>query len=107
VSLLREGKIGRIHRIAAWNYGNTSPFGIGRHPDGPPPADLDCEFWPGPVPKLPFNPGRFIGSFRWFWDYAGGMMTDRGRPPSRHHQPGARERRAERGDRDGPTPQRR
>jgi predicted dehydrogenase len=78
VSLLREGKIGKIHRVAAWNHGNSSPFGIGKHPDGAPPADLDWDLWLGPAPKVAFNPSRFLGSFRWFWDYAGGQMTDWG-----------------------------
>ena len=32
----------------------------------------------GPAPKVPFNTNRFIWNFRWFWDYAGGMMTDWG-----------------------------
>jgi predicted dehydrogenase len=26
----------------------------------------------------PFNPNRFHFNFRWFWDYAGGLMTDWG-----------------------------
>jgi predicted dehydrogenase len=34
--------------------------------------------WLGPAPKRPFNPNRFHFNFRWFWDYAGGIMTDWG-----------------------------
>ena len=34
--------------------------------------------WLGPAPKRPFNPNRFHFNFRWFWDYAGGLMTDWG-----------------------------
>jgi predicted dehydrogenase len=34
--------------------------------------------WLGPAPHRPFNPNRFHGSFRYFWDYAGGLMTDWG-----------------------------
>ena len=30
------------------------------------------------APKRPFNPNRFHFNFRWFWDYAGGLMTDWG-----------------------------
>ena len=60
------------------------PNGIGNPPDGAPPADLDWDLWLGPAPKVPFNPNRFgvvpdaFSHFRWFWDYAGGMMTDWG-----------------------------
>ena len=32
----------------------------------------------GPAPKRPFNRNRFHFTFRWFWDYAGGLMTDWG-----------------------------
>ena len=40
--------------------------------------------WLGPAPKVPFNWNRFGGekylwsTFRYFWDYAGGWMTDWG-----------------------------
>jgi predicted dehydrogenase len=40
--------------------------------------------WLGPAPKVPFNPNRWGVStshhslFRYFWDYAGGAMTDWG-----------------------------
>ena len=36
------------------------------------------DMWLGPAPKRPFNPNRFHFTFRWFWDYAGGLMTDWG-----------------------------
>ncbi|MDB6023242.1 MAG: Oxidoreductase domain protein [Pedosphaera sp.] len=39
---------------------------------------MDYDFWLGPAPKRPFNPNRFHFNFRWFWDYAGGLMTDWG-----------------------------
>ncbi|MPY89387.1 MAG: gfo/Idh/MocA family oxidoreductase [Luteitalea sp.] len=78
VDMVREGKIGKVTRARTWNYGNASPRGIGSPPDGAPPAGLDWDFWLGPAPQVAFNPNRFIGSFRWFWDYAGGMMTDWG-----------------------------
>ena len=31
-----------------------------------------------PAPRRPFNPNRFHLLFRWFFDYAGGMMSDWG-----------------------------
>jgi predicted dehydrogenase len=76
--LIRGGKIGTISRVAAWNYGNESPLGIGNPPDGAPPAGLNWDMYLGAAPVVPFNPNRFILNFRWFWDYAGGMMTDWG-----------------------------
>ncbi len=40
--------------------------------------------WLGPAPARPFNPNRFgvypdaYSYFRFFWDYAGGQLTDSG-----------------------------
>ena len=30
------------------------------------------------APARPFNRNRYQFTFRWFWDYAGGLMTDWG-----------------------------
>jgi predicted dehydrogenase len=78
VKLVRDGTIGKVTRVATWNYGNQSPNGAGNHPDSAPPQGLDWDFYLGPAPKVPFNTNRFLWNFRWFWDYAGGMMTDWG-----------------------------
>lgn len=84
VELVRSGRLGKISVVRTWNVGNQSPDGIGNPPDGDPPAGLDWDMWLGPAPKRPFNPNRFgvhptsYSFFRWFWDYAGGMMTDWG-----------------------------
>ena len=78
IEVVQSGTLGKIHRIHAWNVGNNAPAGLGRPADGPVPAGLDWDAYLGPAPKVPFNPNRFIFQFRWFWDYAGGMMTDWG-----------------------------
>jgi predicted dehydrogenase len=39
---------------------------------------VDYDMWLGPATKRPFNQNRFHFTFRWFWDYAGGLMTDWG-----------------------------
>lgn len=82
--LIQSGGIGKVTAVRCWNVGNQSPDGIGNPPDGEPPAGLDWDLWLGPAPKRPFNANRFgvfpgvFSHFRWFWDYAGGMMTDWG-----------------------------
>lgn len=78
VQLIREGGIGKVSRVHCWNFENESPGGIGNPADSAPPENLDWEMWLGPAPRVPFNGNRFIGSFRWYWDYAGGKMTDWG-----------------------------
>ena len=83
---IREGLIGDVTFVRTGNYGYMPPEGIGAPPDSDPPAGLDWDLWLGPAPKRPFNANRFgvdptdkaFSHFRWFWDYAGGMMTDWG-----------------------------
>ena len=47
-------------------------------PDELAPAEVDYDMWLGPAAERPFNENRFHFKFRWFWDYAGGLMTDWG-----------------------------
>ncbi len=82
--IIRSGQIGKVTFIRTWNFSNQTPDGIGAPPDANPPEGLDWDMWLGPAPMRPFNQNRFgvhpdrWSSFRWFWDYAGGMMTDWG-----------------------------
>jgi predicted dehydrogenase len=74
---LKTGTLGRIRQVKAWadvNYGR----GFAVAPDSNPPPGVDYDRWLGPAPSRPFNRNRFHGSFRYFWDYAGGLMTDWG-----------------------------
>ncbi len=74
---LESGVLGRIRQVKAWadvNYGR----GFDVVPDGPTPEGVDYSRWLGPAPERNFNKNRFHGTFRYFWDYAGGLMTDWG-----------------------------
>ena len=77
VEYVKSGKLGKIRTVRTWAYqgwmGN-----IPVKPDGDPPAGVDYDFWLGPARKRPFNPNRFHFNFRWYYDYAGGLMTDWG-----------------------------
>lgn len=72
-----SGKLGEIRTVKAWAYQGWMK-NIPALPDAPVPAGVDYDMWLGPAPKRPFNPNRFHFNFRWFWDYAGGLMTDWG-----------------------------
>jgi predicted dehydrogenase len=76
VEIVQSGRLGKISACKAWNYSNRKESDLGHAPDGDPPEGLDYDMWLGPAPKRAFNRNRFLGSFRWFWDYAGGMMGD-------------------------------
>jgi predicted dehydrogenase len=78
VETVRSGKLGKIFWVQTWNYENISPVGMGRYPDGEAPAHLDYDRWLGPAPKRAYNPNRSHLLFRWYFDYAGGMMSDWG-----------------------------
>ena len=75
--LIRNGRLGKLVSVQCNFFRNLMP-GFGRPPDGPPPAELDWELMLGPAPARPYNPNRGIYHFRWFWDYAGGQMTNLG-----------------------------
>ena len=74
---LKTGKLGNIRLVKCWSYqGWMEPVPV--KPDSAPPPGVDYDMWLGPATKRPFNPNRFHFNFRWFWDYAGGLMTDWG-----------------------------
>lgn len=77
LNYLWSGKLGQIRLVKVWAYqGWMKPVNV--QPDGTPPTGVDYDMWLGPAKKRPFNPNRFHFNFRWFWDYAGGLMTDWG-----------------------------
>ncbi len=86
VDLVRGGELGKVTFVRTWNYGHSGPQGIGNPPDSDAPTGLNWDQWLGPAPARRFNANRFgvdpddryFSTFRWFWDYAGGMMTDWG-----------------------------
>lgn len=76
--LVQSGRIGKVHFVRVWNYSNMLPNGIGKEPDGVAPSGLDWDMYCGPAPLRPYNRKRFQSTFRFFWDYAGGTITDFG-----------------------------
>lgn len=77
VDYVHSGQLGNIRMTKVWCYqGWMRPQPV--VPDSAPPAGVDYQQWLGPAKTLPFNASRFHFHFRWFWDYAGGLMTDWG-----------------------------
>src|SRR5258707_1167814 len=78
------GALGDITWCKTWSSTLAKKEGFGNPPDSAPPPDLDWDMWLGPAPKVPFNENRWgvkkatFPTFRYFWDYAGGEMTDWG-----------------------------
>ena len=82
--LVAGGSIGDITFCHTFQSGSTKKAGYGNPPDSAPPDDLDWDMWLGPAPQRQFNANRWgvktagFPTFRYFWDYAGGAMTDWG-----------------------------
>jgi len=77
VDFVQSGQLGNIRTVKVWCYqGWMKPGPV--IPDTAPPAGVNYTEWLGPAKTVPFNGSRFHFNFRWFWDYAGGLMTDWG-----------------------------
>lgn len=77
IAFVHSGKLGKVRLVKAWAYQGWMKS-IPVKPDAPVPAGVNYDLWLGPAKKQPFNPNRFHFDFRWYWDYAGGLMTDWG-----------------------------
>lgn len=73
---LDTGKLGKISLVKCWH--TTHAANLGYPEDQPAPSHVDYNRWLGPAPYRAFNPNRFHGTWRWFWDYAGGKQADWG-----------------------------
>ena len=77
VEFVKSGQLGKIRLVRTWAYldwkGELPPVA-----DSEPPSTVDYDLWLGPARKRPFNKNRFHFTFRWYWDYSGGLMTDWG-----------------------------
>jgi predicted dehydrogenase len=88
MDIIKSGALGKITLCRTWFNFLSPQEGLGNPPDSDPPPELDWDMWLGPAPYRRFNANRWgvhpemeqrpFPFFRYFWDYAGGMMTDWG-----------------------------
>jgi predicted dehydrogenase len=82
--IVKSGALGDVTFCHTWQASKEKRERWGNPPDSEPPAGLDWDLWLGPARKVPFNANRWgiapkrWSTFRYFWDYAGGAMTDWG-----------------------------
>ncbi|MFN7543356.1 MAG: Gfo/Idh/MocA family protein [Acidobacteriota bacterium] len=82
--IVKAGTLGEVTFVHTWQAGATPQEGWGNPADSTAPPGLNWDMWLGPAPKVPFNENRWgvtkttFPTFRYFWDYAGGAMTDWG-----------------------------
>jgi len=75
VEMIRAGRIGKLGRVEVTLGKNVTggPFAVEQ-----PPASLNWELWQGQTPDVPYIPERCHYTFRWWYEYSGGQMTDWG-----------------------------
>ncbi|MGC3958333.1 MAG: Gfo/Idh/MocA family oxidoreductase [Verrucomicrobiota bacterium] len=73
--LVRNGRIGQLKQVNVW-----VPAGIVGGPFAAKsvPKEFNWDFWLGQAPQTDYCPERTHGSFRWWFDYSGGPVTDWG-----------------------------
>jgi predicted dehydrogenase len=73
--LIRNDRIGKVQMAEVW-----LPAGLRRGPfkSTPIPKGFDYDFWMGQTPEVPYVKERTHFSFRYWWEYSGGTMTDWG-----------------------------
>jgi len=77
INYLKTGKLGRVRMCKAWSFVDWKSA-VPKVPDSAAPEGVDYDMWLGPAPKRPFNKNRFHQSWRWYWEYGNGVMTDWG-----------------------------
>jgi predicted dehydrogenase len=75
VEMVRQGRIGRLRQVDVVLNKNVvgGPF-----PISSPPPSLNWDMWQGQTLRVPFIHERCHYTFRWWYEYSGGQMTDWG-----------------------------
>lgn len=75
VELVRLGYLGKLHTVTATESPNPTggPFAV-----RPVPGCLNWDLWQGQTPDVPYVEERCHYTFRWWYEYSGGKMTDWG-----------------------------
>jgi myo-inositol 2-dehydrogenase/D-chiro-inositol 1-dehydrogenase len=75
VEMVRGGRIGKLKKVeVVLGKNGTSGSFVPRTP----PAHLNWNLWQGQTPDVPYIEERSHYTFRWWYEYSGGQMTDWG-----------------------------
>ena len=75
VEMVRQGRIGKLHSVEVV---------LGKNVTGGPfeqrkvPVNFNWDLWQGQTPDVPYLEERSHYTFRWWYEYSGGQMTDWG-----------------------------
>jgi predicted dehydrogenase len=72
--IVRSGALGTVHKVhLTWNR-NTDR--VKKGPRNIDPNKVDWKAFLGNAPDQPFDDYRFLGNWRWFWDFGNGLLGD-------------------------------
>ncbi len=73
--LVRNGRLGKLTQVNVWlpSGRREGPFET-----RPVPSNFNWDMWQGQTPTADYVPERTHVTFRYWWDYSGGTMTDWG-----------------------------
>ncbi len=73
--MVRQGRIGKLQKVGVTLGKNKTggPFSTASVPN-----HFNWELWQGQTPDVPYIPERTHYTFRWWYEYSGGQMTDWG-----------------------------
>lgn len=75
IALIRDGRIGKVHTI---RIGVDEGLKGGPFEKTSPPSTFNYDLWLGPAPEADYIKERTHWTFRWWFEYAGGKLTDWG-----------------------------
>jgi len=79
VEWLRDGAIGNVREVHAWNGGITKMQLTERPRETPPlPKGLNWDLWLGPARERPFHPAYTPVWFHYWWDFGSGKLGNFG-----------------------------
>ncbi len=73
--MVRQGRVGKLRKVTVTLGKNTTG---GPFPTEPAPRHLNWDLWLGQAPAVEYCPQRCHNKFRFWYEYAGGQMTDWG-----------------------------
>jgi len=74
--LVRNGRVGKLQKVTV-SLPKSTEVG-GPFASKPVPSELNWDFWLGQAPRVDYCPERCHFTFRWWYEYSGGIMTDWG-----------------------------
>jgi predicted dehydrogenase len=75
IELVRAGRLGKLRKVTCITGPNPSG---GPFVERPVPGHLNWDLWQGQTPAMPYLEERCHYTFRWWYEYSGGKVTDWG-----------------------------